>query len=240
VNIEGYSDYGICCTEMDIVEANRWASTYTTHGCTTDGYYACTGVDCGDGDDYVNGVCDKTGCENSPSRQNNRLFLGYNETFTVDTNLPFTAVTQFITDDGTDSGALVEIRRIWYQNGVEIPNPIANWGYSEDYDSITDGYCDEYKTTFGEFNDFADQGGLATLDAAFEKGMVLAFAVWEDATGYMQWLDSLAPPDGDPSTPGVYRGPCPVDAGRPEDNHVNSRDAFVTFSDIRFGTIGST
>jgi cellulose 1,4-beta-cellobiosidase len=240
INTEGYTDYGVCCTEMDILEANRWASTYTTHGCLADGYYACYDVECGDGDNYYNGLCDKTGCEFSPARQNNRYFLGYNTSFELQTSQPFTSITQFITDDGTDTGNLVEIRRRWFQNGVEIPNPVANWGYSQNYDSINDGYCNEYKSFFGEFNDYSEQGGLNSMAAAFDRGMVLAFSLWEDATGYMQWLDSLSPPDGDPDTPGVYRGPCPVDAGHPDDNHANNPDAFVTFSDIKIGTIGST
>ncbi|KAA0201485.1 Glycosyl Hydrolase 7 [Hyalella azteca] len=240
VNLDVSSEYGICCVEMDIMEANRWAATVTTHGCTAEGYFVCNGVDCGDGANFFEGVCDKSGCDYSSARQNNRYFFGGNDTFTVDSSQPFTVITQFLTDDGSDSGKLVEIKQIWIQNGVEIPVPFANWGYTNDYNSITEEFCAASKTMFGEFNDFAEQGGLESLANAFDNGVVMAFAFWEDPSTYMQWLDSISPPDADPEAPGAYRGPCPLDAGKPEDNHVNYADAYHTISDIKIGTIGST
>ena len=48
----GTGSLGACCTEMDIWEANDNAAAYTPHVCrgTTQGQVACTGTDCGDGD----------------------------------------------------------------------------------------------------------------------------------------------------------------------------------------------
>jgi hypothetical protein len=40
----------------------------------------------------------------------------------VDTTQPFTVRTQFVTADGTDNGALSEIRRTYVQNGKTIEN----------------------------------------------------------------------------------------------------------------------
>jgi hypothetical protein len=42
--------------------------------------------------------------------------------YQVDTTRPFTVRTQFVTADGTDNGALSEIRRTYVQNGKTIEN----------------------------------------------------------------------------------------------------------------------
>ena len=42
--------------------------------------------------------------------------------FKVDTNKKITVVTQFLTDDGTDNGELVEVRRLYVQDGKVIDN----------------------------------------------------------------------------------------------------------------------
>ena len=47
----------------------------------------------------------------------NQKFYGRGPEFTIDTSKKLTQVTQFITDDGTDNGKLVEIRRVWVQDG---------------------------------------------------------------------------------------------------------------------------
>ncbi|KAJ5102423.1 CAZyme family GH7 [Penicillium alfredii] len=49
-----------------------------------------------------------------------KSFYGPNKI--VDTTSPFTAVTHFITDDGTSSGSLKEIKRFYVQNGKVIPH----------------------------------------------------------------------------------------------------------------------
>lgn len=46
----GSGHYGTCCAEMDIWEANRFATQLTAHSCNKPGYYRCEGVDCGDND----------------------------------------------------------------------------------------------------------------------------------------------------------------------------------------------
>ena len=53
-------------------------------------------------------------------------------------------------------------------------------------------------------------------------------------------LDDDYPPDADPTTPGVHRGTCSTDSGDPTDVETNNADSKVTFSNIKFGTIGST
>jgi hypothetical protein len=47
-------------------------------------------------------------------------FLG--PSLTVDTTKPFKVVTQYLTSDNTTNGNLVEIRRLYVQNGKVIQN----------------------------------------------------------------------------------------------------------------------
>ena len=58
--------------------------------------------------------------------------------------------------------------------------------------------------------------------------MVLTFAIWNDATGYMNWLDSGT------------NGPCSTTEGNPELIIKNNPTTHVVFSNIRWGDIGST
>ena len=59
----GSGKMGACCPEMDIWEANSISTAYTPHPCTGTGITACTGTQCGDGDQRYDGVCDKDGCD---------------------------------------------------------------------------------------------------------------------------------------------------------------------------------
>lgn len=86
------------------------SQTYTTHGCSIESYYTCeVSLECGDGDSIFDGVCDKTGCEFGAVRLNQHKFFGPGSDFKVDSSQPFTVITQFLTEDGSDEGELVEI-----------------------------------------------------------------------------------------------------------------------------------
>jgi cellulose 1,4-beta-cellobiosidase len=54
---------------------------------------------------------------------------------------------------------------------------------------------------------------------------------------FMQWLDGQT---GDISTPGNLRGPCSTTSGHPADIMANNADAAVTWSNIKYGEIGTT
>lgn len=58
--------------------------------------------------------------------------------------------------------------------------------------------------------------------------MVLTFAIWNDATGYMNWLDTGS------------NGPCSTTEGNPSLILQNNPTTHVVFSNIRWGDIGST
>ncbi|KAH9935898.1 cellobiohydrolaseI [Epithele typhae] len=220
----GAGTYGACCNEMDIWEANSQAAALTPHVCTVSEQTRCSGTACGDGDQRHEGVCDKDGCDFNSWRMGDQTFLGPG--LAVDTRSKFTVVTQFVTADNTTSGALTEIRRLYVQDGA--------------YDSITDDFCVAQKTTFRDTNTFSQMGGLKTMGDAFADGMVLVMSIWDDHAAHMLWLDSDYPTDADPSTPGVSRGPCATTSGVPTGVEANSPGASVTFSNIKFGPIGST
>ena len=222
---------------MDIWEANSISTAYTPHGCTKSGPYRCEGTECGDGDERYSGVCDKDGCDFNSYRFGEKEFYGPG--MTVDTKKKFTVVTQFITDDNTANGKLVEIRRIYVQGGKVIQNTASKVDGVEG-DSITDEFCDQAKTAFGDNNDYKKKGGLAPMDKALTNGMVLVMSVWDDHAAHMLWLDSSYPLDKDPSEPGVARGTCPTDSGVPAEIEASAPKSTVTFSKIRTGDLNST
>lgn len=190
---------GYCCNEMDILESNSVAGAFTPHPCLDDG-----------------SNCDKSGCGFNPYSQ------GYTDYWapggTLDTTKPFTVITQFITDDGTTTGTLTEIRRKYQQGNHTLPSAISGPGG----DSINSTWCDAVDTGAAEF------GSLKTMGEALGRGMVLAFSIWNDNYQYMNWLDAGS------------NGPCSATEGNPALIQANNSDTHVVFSNIRWGDIGST
>jgi len=235
----GTGMYGTCCNEMDIWEANMNAAAFTPHTCSVVGQTECSGVDCGDGADRYNGVCDKDGCDFNSWRMGDQTFLGPG--LTVDTTQPFTVVTQFVTADNTTTGTLSEIRRIYVQNGKVIQNSNTNLaGISPAVNSISDTFCNQQKTAVGDTNSFEARGGLATMGAAIQRGMVLSLSIWDDYAAGMLWLDSDYPTTSSPTAPGVSRGPCSATSGDPQTVESTEAADYVVFSNIKTGPLGST
>jgi len=234
----GTGNYGTCCNEMDVWEANNNAAAFTPHPCTVQGQTRCTGNACGTTSRYAS-VCDPDGCDFNSFRMGNKNFYGAGKT--VDTTQKFTVVTQFLTNTGTASGTLSEIRRLYVQNGKVIQNSnVAVPGMSTAYNSITTQYCTDQKKAFGDTNDFATKGGLGNMSKAMASGMVLVLSVWDDHAVNMLWLDSDYPTTSNPATPGVARGTCATNSGVPSVIENSEANASVTFSNIKFGDIGST
>lgn len=236
----GRGAWGACCDEMDIWEANSEGQAYTPHSCSTSGLHRCESAsECGDnGDTRYDGVCDKDGCDFSAYRMGNPSFYGPGKT--VDTTKKMTVVTQFITDNGSSSGTLSEIRRLYVQDGQVIENSKVNIPGMDAFDSITEEFCDQAKVAFGDEPAFQELGGLGKMGRSIAAGHVLAMSLWDDHYAHMLWLDSSYPVDRDPSEPGVKRGDCPTDSGVPADVEANSPGATVKFSNIKFGDIDST
>ena len=151
----------------------------------------------------------------NPFRNGNKNFYGPGSSYQIDTTKPFSVVTQFITTDGTDNGDLSEIKRFYVQGGKKLEFPKTNISGLGNYNSITNNNCANQKRVFGEPPTFMERGGLKAMGEAMRRGMVLVMSMWDDHEAYMLWLDSEYPLDKDPNQPGVRRGPCPRDSGKP-------------------------
>jgi cellulose 1,4-beta-cellobiosidase len=144
-----------------------------------------------------------------------------------------------VTDDNTDSGEVIEVRRKYVQDGIVIESPHVTIG-DRQFDSITDEFCEAAKEFTSDPNDYAKKGGISRMSKAFEKGMVLVMSLWDDAAAGMLWLDGDFPKDKPSSDPGVARGPCGPNSGDPTTVRREHPDAYVTYSNIKFGEIDST
>eukprot|EP00727_Mastigamoeba_balamuthi_P003914 m51a1_g1352 putative glycoside hydrolase (557) ;mRNA; f:356688-358460 len=237
----GTGKWGSCCGEMDIWESNQMSSAVTPHNCNFQGQKRCEDpVSCGDsasGNRY-NGVCDKDGCDWNSYRMGDKDFFGPGKT--VDTTKSFSVITQFITSDNTDNGDLVEIRRFYKQNGNVIANSFGKINGLTSFNSISDKMCKAQKSIFGDRDDFTAKGGMKTHGEMLRRGMVLVLSLWDDHDVNMLWLDSNMPATADASKPGVARGSCPTTSGKPTDVESQSPNARVVFSNIKYGTLGST
>ncbi|KAL3446481.1 glycoside hydrolase [Aspergillus insuetus] len=230
----GVGNLGTCCPELDIWEANSISTAYTPHPCDDIEQTMCEGDACGGtySDDRYGGTCDPDGCDFNSYRMGNTSFYGPGGI--VDTASPVTVVTQFL----GNGGALSEIKRFYVQDGVVIANSASNIDGVEG-NSITDEFCTAQKAAFGDEDIFAQHGGLSKMGDAM-SAMVLILSIWDDHYASMMWLDSSYPVEADPSEPGIARGTCAHGAGDPDVVESESPDASVTFSNIKFGPIGST
>ncbi|KAJ5128144.1 hypothetical protein N7448_008923 [Penicillium atrosanguineum] len=235
----GIGNHGSCCAEMDIWEANSISNALTPHPCDTPTQVMCEGNTCGGtySTDRYGGTCDPDGCDFNPYRMGNHSFFGPSEI--VDTTSPFTVVTQFITEDGTSTGTLSEIKRFYVQNGKVIPQSQSTIsGVSGN--SITTDFCNAQKTAFGDEDVFTTHGGLEGMGAALADGMVLVMSLWDDHNSNMLWLDSTYPTTDSSTTPGAARGTCDISSGAPTDVETNDANAYVIYSNIKVGPLGST
>lgn len=178
----GVGGSGSCCSEMDIWEANSFATAFTPHPCTTVGQTRCNGANCGgtyagDGNRYK-GVCDPDGCDFNSYRQGVKNFYGPGGSFTVDTTKKVSVVTQFIKGS---NGNLSEIKRFYVQNGKTIANSQSTIAGATG-NSITDKFCAGQKAAFGDITDFQKKGGLAQMGKAVASPMVLVMSLWDDVS----------------------------------------------------------
>lgn len=197
---------------MDIWEANAYATALTPHPCNQTGLYQCTGVECS-----WSGVCDQWGCSNNPYSEGALHYYGPKET--VDTTKTMTVVTQFPT---FPNGTLKQIRRLYVQDGKVIQNAYFNVSGEPDINYIDAAYCAPSASRF------VPLGGMKQIGDAMARGMVLIFSIWWDPSTYMTWLDSGT------------AGPCNATEGEPTVIETIQPDPAVTFSNIKWGEIGST
>lgn len=79
----------------------------TTHVCNNPGVFVCyDDYNCGRNGNRYKGQCDMDGRGINPYKWNKNLY-GTGSNFQIDTRRPFTIKTQFITDNGLDTGNLI-------------------------------------------------------------------------------------------------------------------------------------
>merc|ERR1712150_274088 len=183
------------------------------------------------------GVCDKNGCDFATNRLGEKSFYGPGSSFQLDSTKKMTVVTQFVTDDGTDSGTVNEVRRFYIQDGKKIETPTVTLE-GKQFDSITKDFCQDWVDTTKDGTNFLQKGGFDAVDKALEQGVVLVMSLWDDHFANMLWLDSIYPTDS--TDPTNYRGSCSSSSGVPADIEVKDAKAHVIFSKIRSGKIGTT
>jgi cellulase len=202
---------------MDIWEANARSNQIAPHPCNETGVYLCEGDECG-----ATGVCDKNGCGWNPYRLNETDYYGEGASFDVDTTKPFTVVTQFPADS---EGKLIGITRLYVQGGAVIKSETVAKAGLPAVDSITDDYCVASGAT-----KFTSLGALEVMGDALTRGMVVAMSIWWDAGGSMLWLDAAS----------QSAGPCTDAEGSPANIVLVEPSPEVTFTNLKWGEIGST
>jgi len=246
----GQGKYGTCCAELDIWEANKVSTQMTVHSCSTKGAYMCDGVACGDNNgknasdpgDRFKGVCDKNGCDFNPYREGDHMFYGPGPQYTLNSLKPMRVVTQFITEDGTDTGKLKEMKRFYVQDGKTILNPVPSYDTKGEFTSISEAMCTAQMTNFSDHLDFfQEKGGVAGMGEAMARGLALVISLWDDHSVGMKWLDATDPYPVDPAKPwGAYRGRCNQTEGDYKNVEKYHASSYGVFGEISYGEIGST
>ena len=93
---------------------------------------------------------------------------------------------------------------------------------------------------FGDSYKYLNEGGTKGMGDALRRGIVLVLSLWDDWSAHMKWLDGLYPPGSDPNSPGKERGPCSASSGDPNNLRSTHPNAYVTYTNFKVGTIGST
>lgn len=212
-NING--EFGSCCFEWDLWEANALATQFAAHPCSVDG----PAVVCNNKDDNCH-QCDTSGCAWNHYRTGDQSYYGPG--LKVNTNQKFTVVTQFLTNNGLDNGTLSEVRRLYVQGGKVIENNrfISGGNSQISFDSIQDDYCTLTDKAY------QTRGGDLDTGKSLDRGQVLAMSIWTNSD-CMSWLNS-----GD-------AGPC-NDCTTKEQVVAENQGAFLEFSNIKYGQIDTT
>ncbi|KAM0270898.1 hypothetical protein ACHAQH_009260 [Verticillium albo-atrum] len=225
----GKGETGACCAEMGVWQSNAASYTVTAHPCINPGYHLCHGGMCGGGfsDDIAPHDCNIDGCGASPYRLGNKLFYGQGKT--LDSGKKFTVLTRFHD---------THISQSFIQDGEQIDTP-SNPTSGITGNSISDQFCNSQASIFEERNRFEEVGGWRHMNRALAGKWVMVMSITHDAYANMLWLDSVYPVDR-AGAPGAERGPCPARNGGLYEPVVGKPNAKVTFSDIRYGPIGTT
>lgn len=223
---------GTFCSEMDLFEGNAKAQQFTTHGCVD----ACASfteavADCANSSDIKDTVCDHSGCGMNPFRYgpdatNNEKWYGAGAAYSLDASKSFTVTTQF--HEST-------IARFYVQNGKRIDLPTLHVGPEPlEKPVLKADYCDNIGDTWDGGAKYAP---LAQMLKNMENGMVLAMSAWYDPETY---VDGQPGEDGQTGMSWMDGNNSWGEAGPCHETTSDDGDHQATFSNIRFGPIGTT
>ncbi|KAK0647981.1 cellobiohydrolaseI [Cercophora newfieldiana] len=235
--VSGAGLYGSCCPEFGLWNSNSHSYSMSSHTCPHDGFKVCETYDCetffNTQDRHYMSQCDPYGCNYNPTRMGVPGFYGKGKT--VDTSRNFTVITRFAED---------RVYQIFVQDGKRIDTPAPEWEGLPKESGLSDEICIKSLPVFGEENlsRYARNGGWNTHKKVLSRPMVLAMSISTDHWAHNLWIDGVFPPEGSgwDGVPGQVRGDCPLDGSEPAAVELNNPRAKVTWSNIRFGPIGST
>merc|ERR1712159_865118 len=121
--------------------------------------------------------------------------------------------------------------------------PNSKVSYGDDpkvFDSITDEQQDVQKTYYSDVKYFQKLGGIKSMGEAMKRGMVLVMSMWDDYEVGMIWLDATDPYPIPAGKHGAPRGTCNQTAGIWSNVEKMHPHAWVKYSNVKYGEIGST
>merc|ERR1712048_365857 len=230
----------------DLFEANTAAQQYTTHACVDACGSFSDASEC-QSSGSSSSVCDQSGGGLNPfrygpgtsydSETNNDKWHGAGSGFQLDSSAQFTVVTQFYESNITrfymQEGKRIDLPTLY----VKPPSDGSHYGPFET-PAIREDFCTDI---YDRWDGDGAAKPLAQMFKNMEKGMVLAMSAWYAQETYvdgepqgsqtgMSWLDGLNKWSPDHAT---KAGPCDATTS-------DSGNHYATFSNIRFGDIGTT
>ncbi|KXX81013.1 Exoglucanase 1 [Madurella mycetomatis] len=231
----GKGNRGSCCPQLNVWTSNAHSFALSTHICPE--YYVdqgfpfiCDGSECLPPNDRGEMRCDRWGCSYNPYRMGNREFYGKGKR--VDTARKFTVVTRF-----TETN----ITQFFIQDGQKIDVPVPVWDGLPKEAGLSADMCGKQLEVFIERDAFGMNGGWdQNLQQLLTQPMVLSTSINVDHYAWNIWLDSTFPLEAKGEL-GFERGDCiPYENNDPFVVQNSYGNATVTWSNIRFGPIGTT
>ncbi|KAK4146221.1 Exoglucanase 1 [Dichotomopilus funicola] len=243
--VGGTGRYGACCGQFRVWDGNAHSFSMSAHVCPpvpkggdgggqVDGgtVRVCEGAEqC----DYYEGErgekCDFWGCGWNPYRMGGRGFYGVGGE--VDTGRVFTVVTRWTAE---------RITQFLIQDGQTFEVPAPTWEGLPTKSGLSADMCEAQRVVFGERDNMLENGGWdAVAEQLLDQPMVLSLGIGDDHFAWNLWLDSIYPTDASADLPGAARGDClPAEDSDPQVVENTNPAAYVIWSNIRFGPIGST
>ncbi|KAK4442127.1 Exoglucanase 1 [Podospora aff. communis PSN243] len=233
---QGNNRFGSCCPEFAVWDSNAHSYSMSSHNCPRnefhicEGYYGCESLSPSIDPRFIR-QCDPYGCNYNPTRMGVPEFYGKGKV--VDTTRKFTVITRFEED---------RVYQIFVQDGKRIDTPAPGWEGLPKESGLTADICSKTPDLFEEFDRFGSNGGWNSHKEVLSRPMVLALSISTDSYSHNLWLDGVYPPEGGgpDGIPGQVRGDCPLEGSDPYTVVVQNPRAKATWSNIRFGPVGST